>query len=73
MLEAIKKTAGNLLQSVEIFDIFEGGNIAGDRKSLAIRMRFQSEERTLNDAEVDVIFRNVITQTTKIFNATLRN
>jgi phenylalanyl-tRNA synthetase beta chain len=73
VLEAIKKTAGNLLQSVEIFDIFEGGNIAGDRKSLAIRMRFQSEERTLNDAEVDVIFRNVITQTTKIFNATLRN
>lgn len=73
VLEVIKKTAGNLLQSVEVFDIFEGGNIPRDKKSLAIRMHFQNEERTLNDAEIDTIFRNVIAQTTKIFNATLRN
>jgi phenylalanyl-tRNA synthetase beta chain len=73
VLEHIKKTAGNLLKFVEIFDIFEGGNIPDNKKSLAIRMRFQSEDRTLNDAEIDKIFRNIISQSTKTFNASLRN
>ena len=73
VLDTIKKTGGNLLQTIEIFDIFEGGNIPSGKKSLAIRMRFQSEERTLNDMEIDKIFRDVISQTTKTFNATLRN
>ncbi|HEM48833.1 MAG TPA: phenylalanine--tRNA ligase subunit beta, partial [Caldithrix sp.] len=73
VLEAIKKTAGSLLKTVEIFDIYEGGNIPGDKKSLAIRMRFQAEDRTLNETEIDKIFRNVISQTIKTFNATLRD
>ena len=73
VLDTIKKTGGNLLQTIEIFDIFEGGNMPSGKKSLAIRMRFQSEERTLNDMEIDKIFRDVISQTTKTFNATLRN
>jgi phenylalanyl-tRNA synthetase beta chain len=72
VIDTIKKAGGALLQSVEIFDIFEGGNIPGDKKSLAIRMRFQSEERTLNDEEIDKIFRDIISRTTKSFNATLR-
>ena len=73
VLESIKKTAGGLLKAMDIFDIFEGGNIPNDKKSLAIRLRFQSDERTLKDSEVDKIFRDVISQTSKKFNATLRN
>ena len=72
VIGAIKKAGGILLKTVEIFDIFEGGNLPDDKKSIAIRMRFQSEERTLNDVEIDKIFRDIISLTTKSFNATLR-
>ena len=73
VLEYIKNVGGNLLHNVEIFDIFEGGpNISAGKRSLALRLRFQSKERTLNDAEVNMIFRDLIARTTKKFNATLR-
>lgn len=73
ILNFIKEVAGNLLQKTDIFDIFEGGNIPEEKRSLAIRMHFQSKERTLNAEEVDIIFRNVIHKTTTQFKAVLRN
>lgn len=73
VLKYIKNAGGNLLQHVEIFDIFEGGpNISAGKRSLALRLRFQSKERTLKDAEVNMIFQDIIAKTTKKFNATLR-
>jgi len=73
VLKYIKNIGGNLLHNVEIFDIFEGGmNMSADQKSLALRLRFQSKERTLNDTEVNTIFKEIITKTTQEFNATLR-
>jgi len=72
ILSEIRRDAGKLLQHLEVFDLFQGENIPEGKKSLAIRLRFQSLERTLSDKEVDKIFRKVIQQTEKKFNATLR-
>jgi len=68
----IRKNGGNLLNYVEIFDVFKGGSISPDKKSLAIRLRFQSLERTLSDTEVDEVFNKIITQIEKRFDASLR-
>jgi phenylalanyl-tRNA synthetase beta chain len=68
----IDQIGGSLLNHVDIFDVFHGGNIPADKKSLAVRMRFQSTEHTLSDKEVDQKFNKIIKQTSKQFNASLR-
>ncbi|MGD9486895.1 MAG: phenylalanine--tRNA ligase subunit beta [Calditrichaceae bacterium] len=61
-----------LLNHVDIFDVYRGNNLPESQKSLAIRMRFQSSERTLSDKEVDKIFRKIISESERKFNARLR-
>lgn len=51
--EVIAKEAMTV-ESVEVFDIFEGRPLPHDKKGLSFRCIFRSLERTLNDEEVDV-------------------
>ena len=51
--ETIIRSAGQLLQTVELFDVYRGPPIPGDKKSLAYSLSFQSEDRTLTDEEVN--------------------
>ena len=53
-LEAsIRANAGPLLHALELFDIYRGRPLAGTEKSLAWRLTFSSDERTLTEAEID--------------------
>jgi phenylalanyl-tRNA synthetase beta chain len=45
----IRRTAGALLQSVDVFDVFEGGNLPPDHISVAYRMVFQDLDETLSE------------------------
>jgi phenylalanyl-tRNA synthetase beta chain len=56
MTQAILKIAGALLESVEIFDYFAGKPLPTGKRNLGIRITLRSEERTLNQAEVNKIF-----------------
>ena len=51
--EKIKTVGGDLLSEVSIFDVYEGPEIPEHKRSLGVRMRYQSFERTLTDVEVD--------------------
>ena len=51
--EKIRSVGGELLSEVSIFDVYEGSEIPEDKRSLGVRMRYQSFERTLTDVEVD--------------------
>ncbi len=73
ILQEIRNHAGKLLQHLDVFDVFRGGSIPEGKKSIAIRLRFQSMDRTLSDKEVDKVFRNIIKRMEKTFNASLRN
>jgi phenylalanyl-tRNA synthetase beta chain len=68
----IQEKGGKLLKKVEIFDLFSGKSIGEGKKSLAVRMRFQSPERTLKDTELDKIFKKIIKLTENEFKAKLR-
>src|SRR4051794_4699386 len=50
---AIRSSAGAALTAVRLFDIYRGSPLAPTEKSVAWRLVFQSQERTLTDAEVD--------------------
>lgn len=73
VIKFINRQGGNLLKKVDIFDVYSGKNIGDGLKSIAFRLMFQSDERTLNDKEVDQVFRKIIKQTEIEFKATLRD
>jgi phenylalanyl-tRNA synthetase beta chain len=50
---SIRRHAGPLLRSIGLFDVYRGRPLAADEKSLAYRLAFQAEDRTLVESEVD--------------------
>ena len=70
--KVIAKTAGKFFKEVTLFDVYTGERIAADKKSLAFNIKFQSNERTLTDAEADESFKNILAAVEKNFDAKLR-
>ena len=58
--EVIKKSGGRLLTNVDVFDVYTGENVANDEKSIAYKLTFSSNDRTLSDEEVMEIFNKII-------------
>jgi phenylalanyl-tRNA synthetase beta chain len=50
--DTLRQAAGDLLESVELFDVFRSSTVGPDARSLAFRLRFCALDRTLTDAEV---------------------
>ena len=48
----VRSGAGELLDAVELFDVYRGDQVGEGRKSLAMRLEFRSPERTLTDEDV---------------------
>ncbi|HBA89099.1 MAG TPA: phenylalanine--tRNA ligase subunit beta [Geobacter sp.] len=60
------------LEGVEIFDLYTGGNIPAGQKSIAIRVRYGSKERTLTDDEVTRLHQRVTDALVKKLNVSFR-
>ena len=57
----IKKSAGPLLNNFEVFDIYQDKELkAAGRRSIAFRLRFQSDKETLKDEEVNALRDKVV-------------
>ncbi len=66
------KTVPDLLKKVSLFDIYEGTNIAADKKSYAVNFILQDEEKTLTDDEINDAMNQLIAAYTKQLNAQIR-
>lgn len=51
--QVIKKNAGKMLESCELFDVYEGEQVGKGKKSVAFALRFRAKDRNLESAEVD--------------------
>ena len=49
---SLRKGGGQLLVGLELFDVYRGQGVADGARSLAYRLRFQADDRTLTDGEV---------------------
>ncbi len=49
----IREAGPAYLESLSVFDVYEGENIPAGTRSIAWRLRFRSPDRTLTDEEVD--------------------
>ena len=51
VIAAVGDGAGELLENVQLFDVYTGPQIGEGRKSLALALRFRATDRTLTEAE----------------------
>ena len=73
IVETIKKAGGRLLSSIDVFDVYTGENVKENEKSIAYTLTFKDDTRTLNDEEVNAVFRNIIDKVIEKFNVELRD
>jgi phenylalanyl-tRNA synthetase beta chain len=64
---------GDLMETVEVFDLYRGEQIPEGTKSLAYGMMFRSESRTLKEEEVDSIQKRIEQRLGKEFGAKIRD
>ena len=70
--ERLRLAAGELLESVRLFDVYRGPGIEAGKRSLAYRLRFCSPDRTLTDHEVGELRTRCIEAVASAFGAVLR-
>jgi phenylalanyl-tRNA synthetase beta chain len=51
-LDAVREAAGEMLERVEVFDLYTGAQVGEEKRSLALALSFRAHERTLTDADV---------------------
>ena len=61
-----------LIDSVTVFDVYEGKGVPEGKKSLAISVRLQPKDKTLTDAEIEAVAEKIVAAVTKATGGTLR-
>jgi phenylalanyl-tRNA synthetase beta chain len=69
----IKNLREALIENVEVFDEYRGAPVAEGKKSLAYKISYRAEDRTLTDAEINARHENLVTEIEKVFGAELRS
>lgn len=78
IVEHLRKTArglepaGKILRDLSIFDVFEGESLGAEKRSVAVRMVFQSNETTLSDEVVNDLKGKLVDAVCQKFEAVVR-
>lgn len=72
MEQTITEVAGDLLESIQVFDIYTGERLGANRKSVAIALVYRHAERTLLDEEVTELHAKVVQTLEQQYEAVLR-
>ncbi len=68
----IKKTGKNLLEDVNLIDVFEDINFGEDFISYTFRLSYRDKDKTLLDSDISSIHSNIVSKVEKRFNTKLR-
>ena len=68
----VRESERRLLKDVSLFDVYEGKNLPEGKKSYAIAITLQDDEKTLQDKQIEAVMNKVITNLTKKLGAELR-
>jgi phenylalanyl-tRNA synthetase beta chain len=72
IVRAAKAAERALIETVSVFDVYEGKGIPEGKKSLAIAVRLQPKDKTLTDAEIEEIAQKIVAAVAKATGASLR-
>ena len=70
--DVITGSAGKLLRSVKLFDIYRGKGVAEGKKSMAFSLELRADDRTLTDADSEGVVSKVLAALEEKLGATLR-
>ena len=70
--EVITASAGKLLRSVKLFDIYRGAGVPEGKKSMAFSLELRADDRTLMDTDSEGVVNKVLTALKEKLNASLR-
>ncbi len=73
LVNIIKSVDNKLIKSVRVFDVFEGENIPEGKKSIAVNVTIQSEEKTLNENDLDNVNKLIISSVESKSGAKIRS
>lgn len=68
----VRESERKLLRDVTLFDVYEGDKLPAGKKSYAINITLQDDERTLNDKQIDAVMNKIITNLRQKVGAELR-
>ncbi len=71
LLTAVGAMNLGLLEGIQLFDVFSGGPVPMDKRSLSFRLTYRSPEKTLEDSEVNTLHQFVTERLLAVFPATL--
>jgi phenylalanyl-tRNA synthetase beta chain len=72
LLRAARGVDRKLVSEIRLFDVYEGAGLPEGKKSLALTVVLQPQERTLTDAEIEGFSRRLIAQVEKATGGALR-
>ncbi|MFZ5979247.1 MAG: phenylalanine--tRNA ligase subunit beta, partial [Candidatus Zixiibacteriota bacterium] len=72
IINLVKKRAGELAESVKVFDLYDGKQIEKGKKSIGISVVYRSDKKSLSSEEVDNLQKDIISNLKNNFNAEIR-
>jgi len=73
IVDWIKNRGETLIEDVSVFDQYMGPPIPGGKKSLAYKVSYRAEDRTLTDSEINSLHQTLVGQIGQLFGAQLRS
>lgn len=70
--ETITKASGELLDTVKLFDVYQGAQIPAGKKSVAYAISFRAADRSLTNEEINKVFNKIVKDLEYKNGATLR-
>lgn len=70
---AIRANAGEWLEALDIFDLYQGEHIAAGKKSIAFSLVYRHPDRTLNDDEVQATQERILKALKETYQAEIRS
>jgi phenylalanyl-tRNA synthetase beta chain len=72
LIRAVKNAERLLIDTVTLFDVYEGKGVPEGKKSIAIAVRLQPKDKTLTEAEIEAVSQKIVAAAIKL-GATLRS
>jgi phenylalanyl-tRNA synthetase beta chain len=72
ILSTLRSAKSNLIENVTLFDVYCGKGIPDGKKSVAIRVNYRSNDRTLTDDEITKVHNRLVKMMDKLLSAQLR-
>ena len=58
--ETVRQAERKLLRDIELFDVYEGKNLPEGKKSYAVALQLQDDEKTLADKQIEAVMGKIV-------------